>query len=208
MMTPTPTAIVGSQYCAPYPLDLALVKKVGTFSHGNFAVTDVNGNIVLKVKGSILTHDYRVFFDAAGNPILTLRKKLVTMSDRWEAFRGESIHAKDLIFTLTRSSLFPCKTKLDVFLASNTKENVCDFKVKGSWFERSCIVYAGESNNIVAQMHPKFTLTNALIGKDHYMVRVYPNVDYAFIIALIVILDEMNRFELHFSILPCVLLSN
>jgi hypothetical protein len=44
------------------------------------------------------------------------------------------------------------KTKLDVFLASNKKEDVCDFKVKGSWLERSCIVYAGESNNIVAQV--------------------------------------------------------
>lgn len=44
------------------------------------------------------------------------------------------------------------KTKLDVFLAGNTKEDVCDFKVRGSWLERSCIVYAGESNNIVAQV--------------------------------------------------------
>jgi len=76
----------------------------------------------------------------------------MTMHDRWEAYRGESTHAKDLIFTLKRSSLIQFKTKLDVFLASNKKENVCDFKVKGSWFDRSCIVYAGESNNIVAQV--------------------------------------------------------
>ncbi|KAI5429252.1 hypothetical protein KIW84_034029 [Lathyrus oleraceus] len=121
--------------------------------------------------------------------------QIVTMHDRWEAYRGESTDAKDLIFTLKRSSLIQLKTKLDVFLAGNTKENVCDFKVKGSWLERSCIVYAGESNNIVAQMHKKHTVQSVLIGKDQFMVTVYPNVDYAFIVALIVILDEINDDE-------------
>lgn len=76
----------------------------------------------------------------------------MTVHDRWEAFRGESTDSKNLIFTLKRSSLIQLKTKLDVFLAGNRKEDVCDFKIKGSWFERSCVVYAGESNNIVAQV--------------------------------------------------------
>jgi len=77
------------------------------------------------------------------------------MHDRWEAFRGESTNSKDLIFTLRKSSLLQLKTKLDVFLAGNTKEDVCDFKVKGSWLERSCIIYAGDTNNIVAQVITK-----------------------------------------------------
>ncbi|KAK2361275.1 hypothetical protein P8452_65044 [Trifolium repens] len=192
-MPALPTTIIGPQYCAPYPLDLAVVKKVLTISDGNFAVTDVNGNIVFKVKGSFLTlRDRRVLVDAAGYPITTLCRKIATMHDRWKAYRGDSTNSKDLIFTLKRSSLIQFKTKLDVFLASNKKQDVCDFKVKGSWFERSCTVYAGESNNIVAQMHKKHTVKSLLIGKDHFMVTVYPNVDYAFIVALIVILDEIN----------------
>lgn len=72
--------------------------------------------------------------------------------DRWEAFRGESTELKDLIFSVKRSLMFQTKIKLDVFLASNIKENTSDFKVKGSWFERSCVVYAGDSHNIVAQV--------------------------------------------------------
>lgn len=74
------------------------------------------------------------------------------MHDRWQAFRGDSSDPKDLIFTLKRSSMFQLKAKLDVFLASNTSEQICDFKIKGSWLERSCVVYAGESDNIVAQV--------------------------------------------------------
>jgi hypothetical protein len=76
-MPALPTTIIGPQYCAPYPMDLAIVKKVLTISDGNFAVTDVNGNIVFKVKGSFLTlRDRRVLVDAAGYPITTLRRKV------------------------------------------------------------------------------------------------------------------------------------
>lgn len=41
-------------------------------------------------------------------------------------------------------------------------------------------------------MHKKNTVTNILIDKDHFMVKVCPNVDYAFIVALIVILGEIK----------------
>lgn len=76
----------------------------------------------------------------------------MTTHDRWQAFRGESTEPEDLIFSVKRPSMFQVKTKLEVFLANNTREQVCDFKIKGSWFERSCVVYAGESLTIVAQV--------------------------------------------------------
>lgn len=44
------------------------------------------------------------------------------------------------------------KPKLDVFLAQNKEMKVCDFHVKGSWIDRSCVVYAGKSDAIVAQV--------------------------------------------------------
>ncbi|PON53566.1 LURP1-related protein domain containing protein [Parasponia andersonii] len=71
--------------------------------------------------------------------------------DRWQVLRGDSTESRDLLFSAKRSSLIQLKTELDVFLANNTREEVCDFKVKGSWFDRSCVVYAGESSTIVAQ---------------------------------------------------------
>ncbi|KAK4268477.1 hypothetical protein QN277_025131 [Acacia crassicarpa] len=190
---PMPVAVVGQQYCCPHPVDLAVVRKVLTVAD-KFTVTDLNGNVVFKLQSSLLSlHDHRVILDAAQNPVVTLRRKVMTMHDRWQAFRGDSSDPKDLIFTLKRSSLIQFRTKLDVFLASNTSEQVCDFKIKGSWLERSCVVYAGESNTIVAQMHKKHTVQSIAFGKTNFMVTVYPNVDYAFIVALIVILDEINQ---------------
>ncbi|KAK6943223.1 LURP-one-related [Dillenia turbinata] len=186
--------IIGPIYCAPYPVDLSIVKKVLSLSEGNFVVTDVNENILFKVKGALLSlHDRRVLLDAAGNPLVTLKQKILSAHNRWQVFRGESTEPTDLIFSVKQSSIFQLKTKLDVFLARNTAEEVPDFRVKGSWLERSCVVYAGESENIVAQMHKKHSVQSILLGKDRFNVTVYPNIDYAFIVSLIVILDEINK---------------
>ncbi|XP_044487581.1 protein LURP-one-related 10-like [Mangifera indica] len=189
----SPVSIIGPQFCAPYPVDLAIIRKVLTLSDGNFAVTDVNGNILLKVKGKLLSlHDNRVLLDGAGNPLVTIRRKILSLHEKWHVFRGESTDFKDLLFTVGRSTVIQLKTTLNVYLASNAKEDVCDFKVKGSWLERACVVYAGESSTIVAQMHKKLSMGSVLVGKDKFMVTVYPNIDYAFIVALIVVLDAIN----------------
>ncbi|KAK4582251.1 hypothetical protein RGQ29_025430 [Quercus rubra] len=189
-----PQAVIGPQYCAPYPVDLSVVRKVLTITDGNFAVTDTGGNVIFKVKGVLFSiKTRRLILDAAGTPIMTLKPKLLTAHDRWLAFRGDSLNASNLIFTAKRSSFLQFKVKLHVFLANNTQEDVCDYKVEGSWNEKSCTVYHGQSSNIVAQMHKKQTVQSIVMGKDNFSVTIYPNIDYAFIVALIVILDEINQ---------------
>ncbi|KAL7095183.1 hypothetical protein ACP275_10G008000 [Erythranthe tilingii] len=191
---PTPVAVVSPHFCVGYPVDLTIVRKLMTLSEGTFGVTDVNGNIMFRIKGKLLSiHDRRVLLDAAGTPIITFQQKLLSAHQRWQVFRGESTNAKDMLFSVRKSSLLQMKTKLDVFMAANTKEDVCDFKIEGSWFERSCVIYAGNSNNIIAQMHRKHSAQSILLGKDTFGVTVYPNVDYAFIVSLVVILEEINQ---------------
>lgn len=115
------------------------------------------------------------------------------MHNRWEVFRGDSTNASDLLFTVKKASVFQLKTELDVFLAGNTAQQACDFKIKGSYFERSCAFYLGNSNNMIAQINRKYTAANVLLGKDTFVVTVFPHVDYVFIAALVVILDEIHR---------------
>lgn len=188
-----PIAVVSPQFCAPYPVDLTVVRKLLTITDGNFAVTDINGNIMFKVKGKLLSlRDRRVLLDTSGLPVLSLQQKILSAHRRWEVYRGDSSDSKNLIFSVRKSSMLQFKTKLDVFMAANTKEDVCDFHIEGSWLERSCVIYAGESKTIVAQMHRKHNVQSVVLGKDTFAVTVYPNVDYAFIVALVVILDEIN----------------
>ncbi|KAK9167996.1 hypothetical protein Syun_000136 [Stephania yunnanensis] len=190
----TPIAVISAGYCTPYPVDLAIIKKVMTITDGNFAVSDVNGNILFKVKGALLSlRDRRVLLDAASNPIVSMQQKMLSAHRRWEVYRGDSSDSKDLLFSVKKSSLIQFKTQLDVFLASNRSEDNCDFKIKGSWLERSCVVYIGDSSAIIAQMHKKHTVQSIALGKDNFSVTVYPNVDHAFIVSLIVILNEINE---------------
>ncbi|KAL5806783.1 hypothetical protein ACOSQ4_029516 [Xanthoceras sorbifolium] len=168
----TPISVVGPQFCTPYPLDLAIVNKL--LSGRSFSVTDINGNDMFKVKGKFFTlHDRRVLLDGDGNPIVTLIKKIRTIHDRWHVFRGKSTSSKDLLFTVKRSSMlssmFQTNANLEMFLANNKKEEVCDFQVKGSWSGRSCVIYLGESTTIVAQLR----YTNHLINYTHNLSTWY-----------------------------------
>lgn len=60
----------------------------------------------------------------------------------------------------------------------------CDFMIKGSWSQRNCAIYVGDSSTIIAQMQP--------LDAKRFMVTIHPNVDYAFVVALIAIVDAMK----------------
>jgi hypothetical protein len=74
------------------------------------------------------------------------------MHHRWEVFRGDSSNASDLLFSVKKSSMIQLRTEMDVFLAGNTAQQICDFKIKGNYFDRSCVFYLGNSTTMVAQV--------------------------------------------------------
>jgi uncharacterized protein YxjI len=43
------------------------------------------------------------------------------------------------------------------------------------------------------QINRKYTASNVVLGKDTFVVTVFPHVDYVFIAALVVILDEIHK---------------
>ena len=72
-----PISVVSSQFLASFPVNLYISEKSWTFKEGAFTVTDVDGKIMFKVQGSILSlHDTRKLLDSAGTPMLTFRQKV------------------------------------------------------------------------------------------------------------------------------------
>lgn len=72
--------IVSPQFVSPYPIDMLGGKKLLTLSDGKFGVTDVNGNMMFKVRGKLLSvHGKRLLVDAVGNRIVTLQKKVIAL---------------------------------------------------------------------------------------------------------------------------------
>ena len=76
-----------------------------------------------------------------------------TVHGRWEVFKGGNIDSTDLLFSIKRSSLTHKKNiDLDVFLAKNKEESVCDFKVNAGADKKSCDVCAHGSSTILAKV--------------------------------------------------------
>ncbi|MED6156517.1 hypothetical protein PIB30_014912 [Stylosanthes scabra] len=188
--TPSPspfmTAIIHPQYCAPYPVGL-VVNKGKTVLH-KYTVTDMNGNLVFTVTNPFFTvREHRFLCDAHGNTILHLHRQV--FRDRWKAFRGQSMENME-IFTRKESSLFQLRTTFDVFLANNTTR-ICDFKlVKAGFFARSWVVNIAQSDIVVAEIKHK---VGRMFRRDKFMVTISPNIDYAFIVALTLTLDDYMR---------------
>ncbi|KAJ4841474.1 hypothetical protein Tsubulata_015697 [Turnera subulata] len=163
-----PVVVIGQQFLAQYPVDLAVKSKVLSLGENDFKVTDINGTLIFQVKSKLLSlHDRRFLQDAAGNTLVSLRQKMMTMHRRWEVFREEST---ELLFTAKKSSFLQFKTELDVFLAANTAQEVPDFKVKGSWKERSCIIYLGNSNTIIAQVRCFARASTSLVSNSFFFM--------------------------------------
>lgn len=168
-----------------------------TVSEGNFGVTDNQGNMVFTVRGKLFsTRDRRVLLDVHGNPLVSLQQKIITAHRRWQVFKGDSADSRDLLFSVRKSSIVQLfGTGLEVFLAHNTTEHNCDYKVKGSFFDKSCTIYS-RANTVIAQMQKRHSdsveSSSIVLGKDSFQLTVYPNVDHAFIVALAVVLEEIN----------------
>ncbi|MED6172175.1 hypothetical protein PIB30_047654 [Stylosanthes scabra] len=182
------TAIINPQYCVPHELDLIITKPVTFGGENNFTVTDTNKNVVFTVVGPIspmLMPKERFLRDARGNTVLHLRKAIG--DDIWKAYRGGSTEQGDLIFTRWLAPPFQLQATMGVFLANNNITQVCDFKLrKQNSFGQSWLVCVAESDTVIAEIkHEVFTW----FSRKKFMVKVYPNIDYAFIVALTVTLE-------------------
>jgi uncharacterized protein YxjI len=179
--------VVGPQYCLPHPASFAVVKHVLSLSEGDWTINDAAGNTVFKVSGrAVSIRDRRYLLDAAGNKLLRMQKKILTLHDTWYVYHGDSEH---LICTVKKSALVQLKPSMDIFLASNTTESVPDYKLAGNFLERDMMVYFGQQP--IAQMTREITLVNMAVGKDTFGVTVFPGGDYAFVFALVVIMDAV-----------------
>lgn len=102
------------------------------------------------------THNLRVhmyYVYKSGSTKLNLLQTM-TLHERWKVYRGVSTEECDFLYTMKKSKVVQLTTKLEVFLGHNNEEQICDFRVKVTKrFEHSCVVYAGESDNIVAQVN-------------------------------------------------------
>ncbi|XP_039016444.1 protein LURP-one-related 14-like [Hibiscus syriacus] len=187
--------VVGDRYCVPYTMELVVKKKLQSFSNSHYDVFDTTGNILLRVDCSVWNlQRRRVVTDPAGFPVVTLREKgtgklqqPISWKQEWQIHEGGNSDSNNILFSVKKSSGFHIKSNLDVYLGSRCKKGTGDFRVTGSIASLSIKVRRGIS--VIAEVSHSYTW-ESYKGKESFKIKVYPEVDYAFIVALLVITHE------------------
>ncbi|XP_071698016.1 protein LURP-one-related 10-like [Rutidosis leptorrhynchoides] len=190
-----PVCVIGSQFVTPDTIQII----VDTNSQGNIVVTDNNHRIMLKVKPcDTRFHRQRLLLHADDTPIAMLRSKLMTEHKRWKVYKGDSKTNSDMIFSTKAAHPFQIKNRshIHVFMANKIKERLGDFLIKGSWSKRNCTISKRDSSIMIASMDTMDVPENVRFVKDKFKLKVCANVDYAFIVALIAIVDAIKRYTL------------
>ncbi|XP_014497328.1 protein LURP-one-related 15-like isoform X2 [Vigna radiata var. radiata] len=172
-------SVINSSYCSADSITLQINTEKGeTYNE--------NDDRLFYMDDTFFTlHNRRVLYDDTKKPIVTFYRKAVTLHERCKVFKGESTDSSQLLCSVEKinnKSIPPGITKLNVFLAKNQEKKKSDFRVIVSGIQSSCTVYIGESPNIIAKME----------NNGGFNVMVYPNVDYAFIVALLMIVKDMK----------------
>lgn len=201
--------VVEKKFCSETPTVLTVWKKSLLFSgNDGFTVFDSKGDLVFRMDIVNDTHNL-LLMDALGKPLLTLRRKLPSLHNRWEGFLGDKVEGQKPLFTVRRSSILPTSSSsVEVFMMSSTTyfalmtSTVCaDYQVEGSFAQRCCTIYSGASHRIAAEVKRKCGAQGTMLGKDVFSLCVEPGFDRAFIMGLIVILDHINPHDNLFNLL-------
>ncbi|KAL0923152.1 hypothetical protein M5K25_007200 [Dendrobium thyrsiflorum] len=168
------------------PVTLTVWRKSLLFNCKGFTVFDAEGNLIFRVdkydrysKGEI------ILMDAAGNPLLTIRRKKLSLGKHWEIYDGEE----------SANPRFSVKKHVN-FLQPKSMAQVirCDgglvYEVEGSYAQRCCALY-DETRMAVAEIRRKEEVGGVDLGLDVFRLVVQPGFDAAVAMAFVVLLEEM-----------------
>lgn len=171
---------------AAHPAILTVWRKSLLFNCKGFTVFDAKGNLVFRVdkydksnKGEI------VLMDAAGNSLLTIRRKKLSLGKHWEIYDGEE-SANPRFSVRKHANFLQPKSMAHV----TRSDSGLVYEVEGSYAQRCCAVY-DEGRMAVAEIRRKEEMGGVDFGLDVFRLVVQPGFDAAVAMAFVVLLEEM-----------------
>ncbi|XP_072975914.1 protein LURP-one-related 8-like [Typha angustifolia] len=167
---------------------LTVWRKSLLFNGNGFAVFDAKGNLVFRVdnyasenKGEI------VLMDATGNPLLTIRRKRLSLADQWLIYDGEE--TTNPIFSIKKSLNF-LHSKSLAHVTPPAAASSSSYEVEGSYSRRSCAVLDGSRRQLAA-VKRKEAIGGVAFGVDVFRLVVEPGFDAAVAMAIVILLEQM-----------------
>ncbi|OWM81582.1 protein LURP-one-related 8 [Punica granatum] len=192
---------------------LTVWRKSLLLNCNGFTVYDCKGNLVFRVDNYVAGNRSEVvLMDASGKPLLTVRRKRLSLGDNWQVFEGET--AVNPRFTARKqSNLLNTKCLAQVSCGSGNgtaspsspsspsssswrspRSQQLAYEIEGSYAQRSCAIYDNK-RRMVAEIRRKES-----VGSDVFRLVVHPEmIDAAMAMALVILVDQMFGSSRRFS---------
>ncbi|XVE59526.1 hypothetical protein DITRI_Ditri05aG0053000 [Diplodiscus trichospermus] len=170
---------------------LTVWKKSLLFNCNGFTVFDGKGDLVFRVdnymdgnKGEIL------LMDATGKPLLTIRRKKMSLGESWLVYEGETL-ANPTLSVRKSVNILNNKCLAYVVSGNSNNRNIIMYEIEGSYSQRCCAVY-DDGRRLVAEIKRKEAVGGVVFGTDVFRLIVRPDYIRAdFAMALVILLDQM-----------------
>ncbi|KAG8067696.1 hypothetical protein GUJ93_ZPchr0005g15606 [Zizania palustris] len=164
------------------PVDFKVVQKRLWASGGDMEVWDASGGLAFRFATATAGLG-RSLLDAAGGVLFTVRSSVET--GEWQAFRGNSLEHKDIIYMAKMISVSSNQKEVHVFMQprSNFEDMKPSYRLVGNTSRRACTVISGDS--IVSQSSLLYKLKKVAYSRRKFRVTVYPGNDHILVMAMI-----------------------
>ncbi|GLJ51331.1 hypothetical protein SUGI_1091440 [Cryptomeria japonica] len=188
----SPHVYIDQRFCSTSPTHLTVWKKSLLFNGNGFTVFDSLGHLVFRVDNYASNVKSEVLLmDAAGQLLLTLRRKKWSLRKRWEALRGDPVRSEKPKFSVTKSLDFSNKTTANVFVDGSKQIKYCHYQMEGSLCKASCTIL-NKAGEIIAQIKRKEAKCDIMLGNDVLSLFIEAGVDQAFVMGLLIMFNQID----------------
>ncbi|CAL1400036.1 unnamed protein product [Linum trigynum] len=173
---------------------LTVWKKSLLFNCNGFTVFDARGNLVFRVDNYMAASGSNgeiLLMDAAGKPLLTIRRKRMSLTDSWLVFEGETTTNPKLC---VRKKVLNSKCLAQVSRCGNNNNSNIAYEIEGCYGQRCCRMYDSKRRiaTEIRQKEAAFGGGTVAFGFDVFRLVVRPNmIDTPLAMAFVILLDQM-----------------
>ncbi|XP_058075222.1 protein LURP-one-related 8-like [Magnolia sinica] len=169
---------------------LTVWKKSLLFNCNGFTVFDAKGNLAFRVDNYVADNNGQILLmDGGGKPLLTIRRKRLSLGDHWQIFNGEE-DINPRLSVKKNSNFLNSKPLALVTSACGPRQVI--YTIDGSYAQRCCVIY-NEKRRPVAEIKCKETVGGASFGLDVFRLIIQPEFDMPIAMSLVIILEQMFR---------------
>ncbi|XP_010938083.1 protein LURP-one-related 8 [Elaeis guineensis] len=177
---------------APETVVLTVWRKSLLFNGNGFTVFDAKGNLVFRVDNYTSGSKREIILmDAAGKPLLTIRRKRLSLGDHWLIYDGEEA-ANPRFSARKHVNLLHSKALAHVTSCRGGAKGcvAAHYEIEGSYSQRCCVVYDEERQRL-AEIRRKEAVGGVAFGVDVFRLIVEPGFDASVAMAIVILLEQM-----------------